>query len=174
MSGDAGFDIFRHHSGKGTDKGEKKAGNLVLSHVLWLTWLPVQVSSLRLAAASEAALVGILKPVGRQLQPAAASLLVIVFGVVYVAAAAMFGIFTLGRDFCFPAFVFSLIEENVATLMNHGVDDSHDLVYSSSDVGSCFVGMFWDFGSRSSQLHVLERLWVCSHSWVCSPALMKG
>ena len=51
--------IFRHHSGKGTDKGEKKAGNLVSSHVLWLTWLPVQVSSLRLAAASEAALVGI-------------------------------------------------------------------------------------------------------------------
>ena len=63
-------------------KGEKKAGNLVLSHILWFTWLPVQVSSLRLAAASEAALIGILKPVGWQLQPTAASLLVIVFGVV--------------------------------------------------------------------------------------------
>ena len=133
VSGDAGFDIFRHHSGKGTDKGEKKAGNLVSSHVLWLTWLPVQV---RLAAPSEAALVGILMLVGWQLQPAAASLLVIVFGLVNVAAAALFGIFTLGRDFCFPAFVFSLIEENVAALLNHGVDDSHDLVYSSSDVGT--------------------------------------
>ena len=27
-------------------------------------------------------------------------------------------------------------KENVAALMNHGVDDSHDLVYSSSDVGT--------------------------------------
>ena len=96
---------------------EQKAGNLVLSHALWLTWLPVQVSSLRLAAASEAALVGILIPVGWQLQPAAASLLVIVFGLVNVAAAALFGFFTFGCDFCFPAFVFSLIEENVAALM---------------------------------------------------------
>ena len=92
---------------------------MFLSHVLWLTWLPVQVSSLRLAAASEGALVGILKLVGWQLQPAAASLLVIVFGLVNVAAAAMFGIFTLGRDFCFPAFVFSLIEENDDGLDNY-------------------------------------------------------
>ena len=58
------FDVVGHDSEKGTDKGEKKAGNLDLSHVLWLTLLPVQVSSLRLAAAAEAALVGILKPVG--------------------------------------------------------------------------------------------------------------
>ena len=75
VSSDAGFNIWpvtfwilcdtstvSGDAGKGTNKGEKKAGNLVLSHVPWLTWLPVQVSSLRLAAASEAALIGILKP----------------------------------------------------------------------------------------------------------------
>ena len=103
MSGDAG---------KGTNKGEKKAGNLVLSHVPWLTWLPVQVSSLRLAAASEAALIGILKLIGWQLQPAAASLWVFVLGVVFVAAAAMFGILTLGGNYCFLGFFLSLIEES--------------------------------------------------------------
>ena len=47
------------------------------------------------------------------------------------------------------------------------------LAFLGARVSSCFVGMFWDFGSRSSQLHVLERLWVCSHSWVCSPTLFE-
>ena len=38
------------------------------------------------------------------------------------------------------------------------------LAFLAARVSSCFVGMFWDFGSRSLQLHVLERLWVCSQS----------
>ena len=48
----------------------------------------------------------------------------------------VWSIFTLGRDFCFPAFVFSLTEENVAALMYHVVDNSHVLVDSSSDAGT--------------------------------------
>ena len=98
-------------SGIGEGKGEKKAGRSNLCLGLWLVLLLFQVGISSFATASEAALVGILKLVGWQL-PAAASLSVTVFGVVFVAAAAMCGIFTIDCDFSFLGFDFSLIEES--------------------------------------------------------------